>query len=441
MFLNNVRVVVTGLLVFTCIVNTAAAATTVQRNADGSPVLPDLLNAESAFQIAKDAANVGDFSTAIVALERVLIINPELSNIKYELGLLYKRVGANQRAIYYIGEALKDPAMPSDIRTRAKGEMAALTSTGGRSGGIIYGSLGLRLQHDSNADSISDFKQLNMGALGIDIAPTNPADIKSDASGHLSAAVGYRRYMGAAGASQWNTTLNANLSKYKDLNNKDSSDVGLRSVYTYPVSSSATDNSNVNYSHSVSIGWDMDDDGDMSSTDYGLGFNMSKRVQRYNANFGLSLGLSDDEDIDGSEGNEYQTGASVRFSFSLSENMAASAGFSASGINNKRDVNSYTSAGFNFGLSRRLKELSLSRPAVVELRFSVSEKSYHEPNLAIDPTQRRVDQSSTVSATIKVPLAKKLELRTGLSHTHNGSNLVNFEYDNTSATLGLFWTF
>ena len=49
---------------------------------------------EKAFDFAQSAVAVGDVRGAIDALERVLTLNPTLTNIKFELGLLYLRAGS-----------------------------------------------------------------------------------------------------------------------------------------------------------------------------------------------------------------------------------------------------------------------------------------------------------------------------------------------------------
>lgn len=56
-------------------------------------MLADLSDPEKSFRFAELAVRVGDINGAINALERILLLNPALDNIRLELGLLYHRVG------------------------------------------------------------------------------------------------------------------------------------------------------------------------------------------------------------------------------------------------------------------------------------------------------------------------------------------------------------
>ncbi len=61
-------------------------------------MMADLDNPELSFQFVKVATEAGDLRGAISALERILLIKPNLANIKLELGILYLRLGANDLA-------------------------------------------------------------------------------------------------------------------------------------------------------------------------------------------------------------------------------------------------------------------------------------------------------------------------------------------------------
>lgn len=83
-------------------------------------VLSNPADAEASFQLAQIATNEGDIRSTISALERILILNPDLDNIKLELGILYLRVGSTALAERFINDALKSPNAPPEIRARAR---------------------------------------------------------------------------------------------------------------------------------------------------------------------------------------------------------------------------------------------------------------------------------------------------------------------------------
>jgi Tfp pilus assembly protein PilF len=58
---------------------------------------------------------MGDFEAAVMAFERVLIIDPEAVEVKVELANSYYRLGANEVARQYFEEALAGD-LPEDVR-------------------------------------------------------------------------------------------------------------------------------------------------------------------------------------------------------------------------------------------------------------------------------------------------------------------------------------
>ncbi len=92
-------------------------------------VLVQPASVEASFQLAQAAAATDRYREAITALERVLILNPGLSNIRLELGVLYLRVGQTALAEKFIEEALADPAAPPQVRARAE-EFLAISQRG-----------------------------------------------------------------------------------------------------------------------------------------------------------------------------------------------------------------------------------------------------------------------------------------------------------------------
>ena len=64
------------------------------------------------FRFAAVASQTGDLEGAISALERMLLINPNLPRVRLELGVLYYRLGSYEVARTYLEGALKSPTMP-----------------------------------------------------------------------------------------------------------------------------------------------------------------------------------------------------------------------------------------------------------------------------------------------------------------------------------------
>lgn len=70
------------------------------------------------FAYARASVEARDYEAAIVALERTLFFNPNLTRAKYELGALYYRLKSYDMALRYFEDALKTPGLEPDLRAR-----------------------------------------------------------------------------------------------------------------------------------------------------------------------------------------------------------------------------------------------------------------------------------------------------------------------------------
>ena len=102
------------------------------------------------FKFATIATQAGDLEGAISALERMLLINPNLPRVRLELGVLYYRLGSYEIARSYLEGALKSQALPPDVRSRAEQFMADVTKRQNPS--HFSGELFAGMRYQSNAN-------------------------------------------------------------------------------------------------------------------------------------------------------------------------------------------------------------------------------------------------------------------------------------------------
>ncbi|HEY6979627.1 tetratricopeptide repeat protein [Reyranella sp.] len=102
------------------------------------------------FKFATIASQTGDLEGAISALERMLLINPNLPRVRLELGVLYYRLGSYEVARTYLDGALKSPELTPEVRQRAEQFMAQIAKDEQRSrfSGEVF--LGWRYQSNAN---------------------------------------------------------------------------------------------------------------------------------------------------------------------------------------------------------------------------------------------------------------------------------------------------
>src|SRR5215475_2495611 len=102
------------------------------------------------FKYAGLATQVGDLEGAISALERMLLINPDLPRVRLELGVLYFRLGSYEAALTYLETALQSPSLPPDVKAKAQEYLAQAVSKSSPSS--LSGEIFLGWRYQSNAN-------------------------------------------------------------------------------------------------------------------------------------------------------------------------------------------------------------------------------------------------------------------------------------------------
>lgn len=125
------------------------------------------------FRYAAIASQTGELEGAVSALERMLIIDPNLPRVRLELGVLYYRLGSYEVSRTYLEGALQSPDVPADVRGKAEEFLAQVNKqrNPSRFSGEVF--FGLRYQSNANlgpADSsvrlFGQVANLNQQALG-----------------------------------------------------------------------------------------------------------------------------------------------------------------------------------------------------------------------------------------------------------------------------------
>jgi hypothetical protein len=128
-------------------------------------------------EYARVAARIGDLEGAIGALERLLMFNPELTDIQLELGKLYFQLGSNEIARVWLTKALAGE-LSDENRAEAERDLASIAKLQSRS--RVSGSLVAGLSYQTNANAGSSHVTQIAGVV-------TPAGIgaKADANGYL----------------------------------------------------------------------------------------------------------------------------------------------------------------------------------------------------------------------------------------------------------------
>jgi tetratricopeptide (TPR) repeat protein len=155
----------------------AGSASPTATQADHDAAFQQMLrqpdNLDVLFRFATVASQTGDLEGAISALERMLLINPNLPRVRLELGVLYFRLGSYEIARTYLSAVLASASLPTEVRSRAEQFMAEIEKrrSASRFAGEVFA--GVRYQSNANlgpANSVvrlfGQSANLNQSALG-----------------------------------------------------------------------------------------------------------------------------------------------------------------------------------------------------------------------------------------------------------------------------------
>jgi tetratricopeptide (TPR) repeat protein len=108
-------------------------------------------NSNKALAYAQAAIKYGDLEGAVGALERLLIIDPNLPRVRLELGVLYYKLQSYALAHTYLDKVLEARDLPPDVSDQAKKYLSDIDAQSSpfRISAVVQ--TGLRWQSDANA--------------------------------------------------------------------------------------------------------------------------------------------------------------------------------------------------------------------------------------------------------------------------------------------------
>lgn len=137
----------------------AAALPAVAQDADSQrseflslyqQILKNPANVELTLRYARLGAQLGDYEASVSALERLLMYNPNLPTAEIELGLLYARLKSYAMARIYLEQAAAAPNASPEIRARAQDAIAKVDRLSSPHQFAGQVELGVQYQSDAN---------------------------------------------------------------------------------------------------------------------------------------------------------------------------------------------------------------------------------------------------------------------------------------------------
>jgi hypothetical protein len=398
-------------------------------------------DAEKSFRYAADAAAAGNVVGAIAALERVLQNNPDLDNVKLELGLLYLRVGNTGLARSYLRQAVKSPDAPPLARERAR---IALASAEGASGGFkMSGSLFASGQVQSNpngspgAVSIVGPGGVPIIVSGDDLNIPRGADVSGSAGGTVQLRYGLDSQRGDDIVAD----LSVSQTNYDKTTELDATYLGGRFG---PRFFGGPANAPNGYLRPMVTGTFLALGHARYFTAYGGGAEFVRRsslATTFSGQVVIEKRNYHNSRLRPTAGD--QSGVYLSGSLDLAQQLSARLLLNAGGLVEHVDADRSFWSRKTFGgqIGALYAFGAGSKSLLLRAGGTYRRSDYDAPDPLIDALRQRTEDRFDLDLALSVPLTSSLSLDLRGSQTWNHSNLPNYDYDNTLGSIGISFRF
>lgn len=400
-------------------------------------------DAETSFNLARTAVSAGDVRGAIAAFERVLQVNPDLANIKLELGLLYLRVGQADLARSYLEAAVDAADAPEEARQRAR--QALRVSNGLSRPWSVHGTLFLGGQYQTNPNGSPNTVSV-IGPFGEPILVSGDQlrvvggdDYSAAATANLEVAYGIGNQRGDALVADLDLAQN----EYAKTNELDASYVNLRLGPRFnfgrPIDPTG-------YIRPFASGTILTLDRSGYYYSYGGGL---EALGRATLNLTITGQLSyERRDFRNSETRprardqtgDYWLGVGD-ISWQIATRVRLNAGSIVEHVDAREAYWSRTSYGPRFGLTAVCTAPVGSIPWVVRFGGQYRRSDYKEADPFVDAVRARAEDRYDIDAAINIPLTSTIALDFRAQQSWNRANFPNYRYKNSFGSFGLNYRF
>lgn len=395
-------------------------------------MLADPTDLDITFRFAMIARRVGDLEGAVGALERMLIYNPDLPIVHYELGRLYAGLGSIEAARRYYNSALSYTP-PAGIRANIEAQLKRLDEASRAS--TLSGNVLVGFRHQSNANTAPDEPAVRVGGFRARLADRY---LEQEDTSYLATANLEHRYdFGRDPVLFLVSDLQVYAARQEDL---DSQDIDLVAFTTGPSFTRPDEGLLRPFLHGD---WVLLD-GRTLYRSLGIGVAYGSPLSwipgsRYTAealllhrDFRQSARSPAVEDRDGEN---YRVNG--KLAAPVDQTLQVEGFGSLEHQDSQADYETYSAVKLGIRAVRRLPAPLGEGGWNLSLTGEAGVRDYDSPDRTVDPEKSRRDEDFSLAAGLTLPLFDETSAVLELRHQWRRSNLPNFEFDNTSALAGI----
>ena len=407
----------------------------------------DVGNLDKTFRFAELAIAVGDLEGAVAALERMLIIEPDLPQVRMQLGTLYFQLASYAMALTYLNAVVAHDEVPDDVKQSAQDlitQIDALTSPHRFNGTVVAG---VRYQSNANGGPMTQNIRLFGGSAVLDEEYTHQSDWDVSLAGQFNYVYDFE--------TEPSMTLETGVSAYSSWQDTQSQvdttlfelQVGPRVIFT-PKPGTALDLRPYAVVNDMALG------GKDSFEGIGAGLDLAFRTSMSSSwNAGTRYVDRDYNQIEEAGLKGPRTRIFGGRTFGISDMTIGTINLSAFNEDTDEKSSAYWEYGVQAVIQHNLANLSpeprlfgrpltfTPTPWTVSFNIGFYDKSYDEANPGVDASVVRQDESLRTSASLVIPLTSRLNLLTTAGYTDVDSNLPNYANENWFSSISVLGQF
>lgn len=391
------------------------------------------------FRFAELAIVAEDLEGAVSAFERLLIFNPDLPRIRYELGLLYMRLGSYQIAKGYFEDVARSQDVPAEVRAATQANLAEIDK---RLSATTFGfSVQTGLSWQSNANAANSAGTVKL--FGLD-ATLDPASQKrSDWNAYVQSSLAFAYDLGT----QDRDTIEAGVQLYGTRQQEISSldlqvaqmDLGPRlrfggedgwNLRPYALGSVVTlDDAR----YFVSYGGGISADVPVSAA-FGLDLDLKSRFRRFHVSEARPT-------VADKDGWEHGGRLGLRYALGATDLVRASGGVTFA--NTRAEYERHLEYSIDLAYYRQFPApFAVTRqPWTASLSGGRTLRYFDGVDATVSPDTTRYDREWSIGAGLSVRFLGSWSLNLQLQQQWVRSSIENYTYTNTSGTIGLGYAF